>query len=493
MTTPSLSTPDPSTPALSLSGPPYDFLALVDGRPVDARYRFDVHHPYTGQVVGSAPLMTADDVLRAVRLAAEPHETPSRFERSQILLRAAARLEAEAEAVARLITWESGLCLKDTRHEVARTLDVLRFAASEALRDDGECYACDTSAHGRDRRAYTLRQPVRLVAAITPFNHPLNQVAHKVAPAIAACAPMVLKPSEKTPLAGMWLVHALNEAGLPPNMLSVVTGRPEVVCPILVEHPDVEVVAFTGGVKIGKQIALQAGYKRTVLELGGNAPLIVMGDADLDEAAALAVGGAYKNSGQRCTAVKRLLVHHDLADAFVDRFTAASEALKVGDPFDEDTDLGTVIDEPAAIRLEEQAERILAEGAKLRYGLRRKGAQLWPTVMDHVPQDSEAIREEAFGPLAPIQRFGSVDEAIALANGTPYGLAAGVCTNDAKAMLRFVRELRHGTVNIREVPGFRTEATPFGGIKDSGLGVKEGVVYAIKAMSNLKLYTLPWR
>jgi aldehyde dehydrogenase (NAD+) len=443
-------------------------------------------------VVGSVPKLGAEDAARAITLAAAAGPAPSRYERGQVLLRAAARIEGEAEQVARLITWESGLCLKDTRHEVQRTLDVLRFAAAEALRDDGQCFSFDTSAHGRARRGYTLREPLRVVSAITPFNHPLNQVAHKVAPAIAVGSPLVLKPSERTPLSALYLASVLHEAGLPPGRLSVVTGDPRELGPVLINHPDVELVAFTGGVSVGKHIAAQLGYRRALLELGGNDPLIVLEDADLEEAVRLAVSGCYRNSGQRCTAVKRLLVVEPLADAFAARFTEASAALKVGDPHDASTDVGTVISEEAARELEERARRTLADGATLLYGNRREGALFWPTVMDHVRPTSESVRTETFGPHAPILRVRDADEALRVANDTPYGLSAGVCTNDLTLAHRFVRELRCGTVNIREVPGYRSEATPFGGIKDSGTGVKEGVLEAMKAMSFTKLYTLPW-
>jgi phosphonoacetaldehyde dehydrogenase len=303
---------------------------------------------------------------------------------------------------------------------------------------------------------------------------------------------MVIKPSERTPLAGIYLASVLHEAGLPPDMLNVVTGDPAEIGQVLVKHPDVELVAFTGGVEIGKLIADMLGYRRAILELGGNDPLIVMEDADLEEAVRLAVSGAYRNSGQRCTAVKRIIVMEAVADRFAAGLVEASAALSVGDPRDEATDMGTVITEEAAMRLEERANRTLGDGARLLFGNVRRGALYAPTILDHVSPESESVRTETFGPHAPILRVRSVDEAIAVANGTAYGLSAGVCTNDLKLAQRFIRELRCGTVNVREVPGYRSEATPFGGIKDSGIGVKEGVVEAMKAMTNTKLYTVPW-
>jgi aldehyde dehydrogenase (NAD+) len=476
---------------IDIGHPPFEFPCIIGGLAADRDSRIAVRYPYTGEVIGSVPKLGPDEVTRAIRLAATESPRLTRYERSQILLRAAARIEGEAERVARLITWESGLCLKDTRHEVRRALDVIRFAAMEALRDDGQCFAFDVSPNGRNRRGFTVREPLRLATAITPFNHPLNQVAHKVAPAIAVGTPLVLKPSERTPLTALYFAHVLHEAGLPPNALNVVTGDPEILGPLLVEHPDVELVSFTGGVEIGKRIARSLGYRRAVLELGGNDPLIVLGDADVDEAVRLAVGGCFGNSGQRCTAIKRLIVVNRVADAFAARLMEAAARLVVGDPMSDATDVGTVIDEDAARKLEDLANRTLADGAQLLYGNKREGALYWPTVLDFVRPTSESVQRETFGPHAPIVRVADADEAIRVANGTSYGLAAGVCTNDLALALRFVKELRCGSVNIREAPGTRTEATPFGGIKDSGVGVKEGVLEAMKAMSFTKLYTLP--
>jgi len=409
-----------------------------------------------------------------------------------VLFKVAAGLEADAERLAELITREAGLSLKDTRHELRRAGDVFRFAAIEALRDDGESFAGDVSANGRDRRAHTLRTPVRLVGAITPFNHPINQVAHKLAPAIAAGAPIVLKPSEKTPLSALALLEVIRSAGLPEAAAQIVCGEPAEVLDAFLAEPAVDVVSFTGGVAVGKLIAERLGYRRAVLELGGNDPLIVLEDADLDEAATLAVAGAFANSGQRCTAVKRILVDERVADELAERVAAGAAKLRVGDPLDPGTDIGTVIDEHAAVTIERRVRAAAAAGAQLLYGGERDGAQLVPAVLDHVRPDMEVVAKETFGPVAPIIRVSGLDEAIAVANGTPYALSCGVCTFDWRAISRCIKEVRAGTVNIREVPGWRTEITPFGGVGDSGLGVKEGVREAIKAMTFTKLYTLPW-
>jgi aldehyde dehydrogenase (NAD+) len=459
---------------------------------MSATSALEVHSPYSGELVGSAPLSGADEIREMLSAGAAYANELSRHERSQILFSVAAKLSDRSERLANLITLESGLSLKDTRHELHRAVDVFRFAAIEALRDDGESFAGDVTANGRDRRAHTLRMPVSLVGAITPFNHPINQVAHKLAPAIAAGAPIVLKPSEKVPLSALALIELVRESGLPDAAAQIVCGNPASVLDTFLEDPAVEVVSFTGGVAIGKQIAARLGYRRAVLELGGNDPLIVLADADLEEAAALAVSGAFSNSGQRCTAVKRIIVDEGVADELAARITDGAARLRAGDPLDDGTDIGTVIDEHAAITIEARVREAVNDGATLLYGGERDGAQLVPAVLDRVRPEMRLVATETFGPVAPIIRVSGLDEAIAVANGTPYALSCGLCTFDWRAISRCIREVRAGTVNVREVPGWRTELTPFGGIGDSGLGVKEGVREAIRAMTFNKLYTLPW-
>ena len=385
------------------------------------------------------------------------------------------------------------MSLSESRHEVQRARDVFRFAAMEALRDDGEAFACDVSAVGRARRAITHREPVHVAAAITPFNHPLNQVAHKVAPAIAAGTPMVLKPSERTPLSALWLLDVLDECGLPRDALQMVTGGPREIGAAMLEHPAVEVILFTGSVAIGKHIAANLGYRRAVLELGGNDPLLVLDGARIERAAELAVNGAFANSGQRCTAVKRIIALDSLAGELAEAIAERTARLVVGDPLDERTDVGTLIDESAAVAVEQRIRHAIGAGAQLLVGGSRLGAQIEPCVLDGVRPEMRVVAEETFGPVAPILRVRDAAEAIALANATPYGLSAGVVTNDLELALHCARELRCGTVNIDEVPGYRTELTPFGGIGDSGLGVKEGVRESIRALTVGKLVSFPWR
>ncbi len=454
---------------------------------------FDVRDPYTGELVGTCPKASPADIAEAFRLAKAYRAELSRAERSQILRKTADLLVARRDEIAALITAESGLCLKDTIYEVGRAYDVFHLAGSIVLKDDGEIFSCDITPHGKKRRIYTQRDPLLgAISAITPFNHPLNQVAHKVAPSIATNNRMVLKPSEKTPLTALLLADILYEAGLPRPMFQVVTGDPKEIADSLLTDPHVDLITFTGGVAVGKYIAKTMGYRRAVLELGGNDPLIVMEDADLEEASNLAVSGSYKNSGQRCTAVKRMIVHEAIADRFVDLLTAKTERIKYGDPKDPVTDMGTVIDEASARYCEDMVNDAIRRGAKLRAGHVRKGALYAPTVVDHVPYDCQLVRLETFGPVSPVIRVQSIDEAIRVSNSTDYGLSSGICTNRLDYITRFVRELEVGTVNVREVPGYRIEMSPFGGIKDSGLGYKEGVIEAMKGFTNVKTYSLPW-
>ncbi len=465
----------------------------IAGRKVDTAERVEVFNPYTNEVVGTVPRGTSDHAREAFRIAAGYKSKLTRYDRQKILMTTGEKLAARKEEIASLITAESGLSKKDSLYEVGRAYDVFTLAGQLAIKDDGEIFSCDITPHGKARRIYTTRQPLLgVISAITPFNHPLNMVAHKLAPAIATNNRVVLKPTELTPLTALLLADVLYEAGLPPEMLSVVTGLPADIGDEMIVNPHIDLITFTGSVPVGKYIAAKAGYRRMVLELGGNDPLIIMEDADLDKAAELAVAGATKNSGQRCTAVKRILAVEKIADAFVERVVEKAKKIKYGDPANPDTDLGTVITEGAAAMFERRVNDAVAKGAKLLYGNKREGALYPPTVVDRVPFDCELVREETFGPVIPVIRCRDIDDVIRISNSTAFGLSSGACTNRLDYITRFINDLDVGTVNIWEVPGYRIEMSPFGGIKDSGLGYKEGVVEAMKSFTNVKTYSLPW-
>jgi|GraSoiStandDraft_4_1057263.scaffolds.fasta_scaffold30326_5 putative phosphonoacetaldehyde dehydrogenase len=465
----------------------------IGGEKVSRDRVIEVFNPYTAEVIATVPKATVEDIRRAFSIAKGYKSKLTRYQRAHILDRTAELIRARTDELSDLITAECGICKKDSLYEVGRACDVMNFAANQALIDDGQIFSCDLTPHGKKRRVYTQRDPLLgAISAITPFNHPLNQVAHKVAPSVATNNRMVLKPTEKTPLSALVLADILYEAGLPPEMYQVVTGDPREIADEMLTNEHVDLITFTGGVPIGKYIAAKAGYRRQVLELGGNDPIIVMEDADLEEAATLASQGSYKNSGQRCTAVKRMLVHEKVADDFVELLVAKTKAWSYGDPTDKSLDMGTVIDEPAAKSFEAKVNEAVTRGARLLVGNIRRGALYSPTVVDHVQPDMPLVKQETFGPVSPVIRFKDIDEAIRISNGTAYGLSSAVCTNRLDYIARFVAELEVGTVNIREVPGYRLELTPFGGIKDSGLGYKEGVQEAMKSFTNVKTYSLPW-
>jgi len=464
----------------------------IGGEKPDRDERIEVFNPWDNSVVGTVPCATREDVARAFDIAAAYTPTLTRYERQQILMRTAEILTSRRDEISDLITAELGISKQDSLYEVGRAFDVFSLAGQLCIIDDGEIFSCDLTPHGKQRRIYTQRDPLKAISAITPFNHPMNMVAHKVAPAIATNNCMVCKPTELTPLTALLLADVLYEAGLPPEMFSVVTGLPGDIGEEMITNDHIELITFTGGVAVGKHIANHAGYRRTVLELGGNSSLIVMEDADLEKAAAMAVQGATKNSGQRCTAVKRVLCVESVADEFAPLVVSEAQKIRYGDPMSSDTDMGTVVHEGAAQLFETRVDAAISEGATLLYGNDRQGALYSPTVLDHVPRNAELVVEETFGPPIPIIRVKDIDDAIAVDNGTAFGLSTGVCTNRWDHITRFVSELKTGTVNIWEVPGYRIEMSPFGGVKDSGLGYKEGVIEAMKSYTTVKTYSLPW-
>ncbi|WP_282152080.1 phosphonoacetaldehyde dehydrogenase [Ruegeria atlantica] len=468
----------------------------IGGEIVFTDAKIPVHYPYTSEVVGTVPAGTSEHVRKAFEIAANYTPKLTRYERSEILRRTGALIGENRENLAKWLTLELGICHQHSIYETRRAQDVFQFAASEALKDDGEVFSCDLTHNGKARKIFTKREPVRTISAITPFNHPLNMVSHKIAPSIATNNSMVCKPTELTPLTALTLADILYEAGLPPEMFQVVTGWPKDIGDEMITNEHIDIVTFTGGLPVGKMIASKAGYKRQALELGGNDPLIVLNDlndADLDKAASIAVAGATGNSGQRCTAIKRILVQESVADRFVPLVLEKAKAIRFGDPQDPETQLGCVIHAQAAELFENRVLKAAQEGAEILYHPGRDGALLPPIVVDKVPHGSELVMEETFGPIVPIVRVPDDDaQVMQISNGTAFGLSAGVCTNDLNRAITYINGLNVGTCNIWEQPGYRIELSPFGGIKDSGNGVKEGVIEAMKFFTNVKTYSLPW-
>ena len=468
----------------------------IAGKKVDAEKVIEVKYPYTKEIIGTVPAGNAEHARKALDIAANYTPKLTRYERQKILQKTAEKLVAKKEEISDVITYELGISKQDSLYEVGRAFDVFSLTAQLCIYDDGEIFSCDLTPHGKARKIFTVREPLKSISAITPFNHPLNMVAHKIAPSIATNNCTVCKQTELTPMTALLLADVLYEAGLPPEMFSVVTGWPDDIGLEMIKNPNIDLITFTGSVKVGKYIAEQAGYKRTVLELGGNDPLIVLNDLnddDLKKAVELAVTGATKNSGQRCTAVKRILCQNKVADRFVEMALDRAKKIKFGDPMDLATELGTVIDAQAAELFDKRVSMAEEEGAKILYHPGRNDALLPPIVVDYVNPKSELVMEETFGPVIPIIRVPDEDDkVIEISNSTSFGLSSGICTNNFIRAKKYIQNLKVGTVNVWEVPGYRIEMSPFGGIKDSGLGYKEGVLEAMKSFTNIKTFSLPW-
>jgi succinyl-CoA reductase len=457
--------------------------------------------PSTGRVLGQAPVATVEDARAAVESAAEHEErwgsTPG-HERARILRAAADRLAADRETLARLIASEVGKPVGDARTEVDRAVGVFRFAAEEIRQLGGESYPADAyerPAGNEHRFLFTVREPIGVVVAIGPFNFPLNLLSHKVAPALAAGNPVVVKPTSAAPFTALRLADHLTAAGIPPGVLNLVVGPGDPVGDALVEHPRTRLVSFTGSTAVGQRIAERAGRHatRVILEMGGLDPLVVLADAPLDVAVAATLRGTFGYAGQVCTASKRLLVEEPIADAFARALAARAGALKVGPALDESTEVGPLIDAGAVDRMERLVADARARSATVLAGGTRPpmaaGNYFSPTVLDRVPEDARVLHEEPFGPIAPIVRFSSPDEAVRIANATPYGLQAAVYTNDLARGLSLARRIRAGGVHLNDPTNLRWDALPFGGVRESGLG-REGLRYAMHEMTETKLVSI---
>jgi putative phosphonoacetaldehyde dehydrogenase len=462
---------------------------LLDGVVRAGNQQLAVVHPVDGAVVGHVARDSPNDVAHVLAHVARARSELPVERRSAALRAAATKLADQRERFARLITQEAGTCLKEAGREVDRACGNLTVAAEEALRLHGE--ALRIHATGGDRLAFTIHEPVGVVCAITPFNRPLNQVVVKVAPAIAAGASIVVKPSELAPLSCLAFVELLIGAGLPASFIAVVTGLPSEIGEVLITSSHVDMVTFTGSIETGERIMAQIGLRRALMELGGNGPLIVLADADLDRAATLAAAGAFATAGQSCRGVKRVIAIDSIAAPLVERLAARARELRCGDLFDPSTDVSAMINVAAAERVERRCQDAISRGAVRVCGGERQGPIMTPCVLDRVSPTCELVAEETFGPVAPILRVRDLDEAIAVANSTRYGLQAGVLTRDLPSFLRLARALRVGAVNFDEGPHFDSPHIPFGGVKRSGLG-REGVRWAIREMTTVKTVVLPW-
>jgi acyl-CoA reductase-like NAD-dependent aldehyde dehydrogenase len=448
----------------------------------------EIRSPWSGEVVDTVPRASVAEAQAAVAAAVQGAKAMRRlssYDRQQILNRAADLLEDACDEIARTISLEEGKPLSEALGEARRTPDLFRLAASEGARMHGETLPLDAAAGGEGKLGFTLRVPCGVVVGIAPFNYPLLLVAHKVAPALAAGNAVVLKPASQTPLTALKLTQLLLDAGLPTNALQTITGSGGELGPLLCADERVRKISFTGSVDVGRMIAGVAGVKKLSLELGANCPVIVLPDADLDEVAAATATGGYVNAGQVCISVQRVLVDERAYGDFLDALRPRVEAIAVGDPLAEGTQLAALVSEGEAERVEGTIRGAVEAGARLVTGGSRERGVVEPAVVADVPEETALWRDELFGPAVAVRPVSGVDEAIALANDTRYGLGAGIFTRDVTSAMRFVREVDAGNLHVNWTPLWRADLMPYGGLKGSGIG-KEGPRYAVEEMTELK-------
>jgi acyl-CoA reductase-like NAD-dependent aldehyde dehydrogenase len=460
---------------------------LLGGEWIETGEWIDVRSPYSGEIVARVPKAGAGETRRAIDAAEEAMRDPlPAHKRAEILVQVVRYLGRRHDEIARLISDEAGKPMKAARVEARRAMSTYTFAAVEARKLAGNMIPMNASQAGEGKLAFTLRRPVGVVGAISPFNFPLNLVAHKIAPALAAGCAVVLKPASQTPLSALLLAELEDEAGLPPGWLNVVTGPSSEIGDVIVEDERVKLLTFTGSGGVGWKLAERSPRKRVKLELGNATPLVVMADADLEAAASAIAANAFSFAGQSCISIQRVYVERDAYDDVVRRLIPKVEALVVGDPVDEETDVGPVIDEDARGRI---LEWIGESGGEVLTGGDMEGELIRPTLIANPPRDAKVSCEEVFGPVCTITAVGSLGEAIELANSTRYGLQAGIFTSRLDAALRAAQELEFGGVTVNEAPTFRADQMPYGGVKDSG-NTREGPAYAVREMTEERVVVI---
>jgi acyl-CoA reductase-like NAD-dependent aldehyde dehydrogenase len=463
---------------------------LLDGRWIASETWDEIRSPYSGEVVGRVPQVGAEVTSQAVEAAARAMDDPlPAWRRAEILERTAALIDERCESLARLMVQETGKPIKAARVEIQRASFTYRMSAVQARTLTGQPVALDAAPLGEGKVGFTVRTPVGVVAAITPFNFPANLVAHKIAPALAAGCAVVLKPAPQTPMSALALAELEIEAGLPAGWLNVVLGPEAEIGDVLLEDPRVAMITFTGSAAVGWMLRDRAPRKHMALELGSTTPVIVAADADLDLAAERIARTAFAFAGQACTSVQRIYVQHEVHDAFLARFLPLVEALKVGDPQDDSTDVGPVIDEAALRRIRLWIDQALAGGAELLAGGELEGGLLKPTVLGPITPDMHVWRDEVFGPLVGVTPYEELDEAIEACNDSPFGLQAGIFTSDLRGAFRAADGLSFGGVVVNDSPSWRVDHMPYGGVKASGIG-KEGPSSAVREMTVERLVVL---
>lgn len=456
---------------------------------IDKHEKIEVINPYNGEVVDTVPQADLNDVelalATAVRGARAMRELTA-YERAQFLSRLAALIERDAQSLARTISLEEGKTLAEARTEVSRAAEIVRLSAEEAKRLFGEVVPLDAAPGAAGKLGFTLRVPCGVVVAISPFNFPLHLVAHKVGPALAAGNAVIVKPASDTPLSALQLVKLALEAGAPPAAVQCITGSGSSIGEALCRDPRVRKISFTGSRAVGEAITRVAGLKRVTMELGSNSPLIVMEDADLERVAQLAAMTSFANAGQVCISTQRIYAAEPVHDAFVELLAEKAAAIRVGDPLKEETGMGPMAREKDAQRVEAWIREAVERGARLVTGGERERAMVRPAVLTGVDPDARIMREELFGPAVAVGRFKDIDEAIAMANDTVYGLSAGIFTQNIDWAMKFVQRVDAGNVHVNWGPQWRADLMPYGGLKESGFG-KEGPRYAVQEMTEVKM------
>jgi glyceraldehyde-3-phosphate dehydrogenase (NADP+) len=449
----------------------------------------EVRDPQDNSIIDTVPAASAEDMLQCIEEAKDGVRIAASMpvhKRMAIINKAADYIETNKEKFARTIAREGSKTIREATKEVNRCIQTLRISAEEARRIHGETISFDQMPGNENRVGYYYRFPIGIIGAITPFNDPLNLVAHKVGPAIASGNAIIVKPSTLTPLSALLLAEAFDEAGLPPKVLSVITGYGSEIGDILVTHPAIRMISFTGGIEAGEEIISKAGLKKISMELGSNSPVIVLEDADLDEAIESTVSGAFWAAGQNCIGVQRIYIQESVMDAFQKKFVERTNQYRVGDKQSELTDMGPLITEEEAVRVENLVNEAIEKGAVLLTGGKRKGAFYWPTVLTNVPEDCRIAKEEIFGPVVLLYPVRDLDTAIEKANSVDYGLQAGIFTNNVRKAYKAIEQMNVGGIMINDSSDYRIDAMPFGGVKKSGLG-REGIKFAIHEMTEPKV------
>ncbi len=462
--------------------------ALIGGEWRSSDNSREIRDPYRGDIVGTMPLSTKDDLDDALDAAVAARDAAAAipgYERAAMLKKISQLIERDVGSLAHLMTRETGKAIKDAQSEIGRSLETFALAGEEAIRIEGRHVPLDGSAMGAGKMAFLMRFPVGVVAAITPFNAPFNLAAHKIAPAIAAGNTLVLKPPPQAPLIVHKLIELVAEAGVPPGMVNTVFGDADIGA-ALVSDPRVEFITFTGSSRAGEAIKAASGLRRVALELGGNGATIVCDDADLENAAAVCARNSMRLAGQSCISVQSVYVMRSVYQQFVSLVEEEVRKLKLGDPLDSDTDVGTLIDEAAAKRVEDWVKQAVADGATAVTGGKRHGAAFEPTVMTGVKPDMKVVCEEVFGPVLNIIAFDSLDQAFDAINASPYGLQSGIFTKSNEVTFKAIRRLRAGGLIINGTSTWRTDQLAYGGVKSSGVG-REGPRYAIEEMTEQRL------